>query len=437
MTAEALITAAILTGLVRGFLKRSCGRVGKIVSVVCAGVGLVTAGIMSYAKNNTASVDTSLWNLRIYQTSILAFVLFLIGSVLYFAVLRKHRTPKLIGEIFMCITAGCLMIMSLFYAFPDVMGYPHNILLVDSNWLSTDFLFKIIGIIFALVLAVLIYMGVHRGMLRLPMPAVYLITLGALAVSFVKSFMAAISVLFTKNMLADLINSLSDTFGKDPKDIRHEFFEIAIFSTNNASLFLYLTIGLALCIPVILWIMSFVTKPAYSNPAEKRKIRKNIKVTRRWANLVAAVMVFSILTVTSVKTYANREIALSPVEDAEVVDGNVVVPFEAVEDGHLHRFGYYPEGTNKEIRFIVIKKPNSTSYGIGLDACDICGETGYFERDGQVVCKLCNVVMNINTIGFKGGCNPIVIPYTIDNGRILVPVDGLMEFESKFTGKKL
>ena len=40
--------------------------------------------------------------------------------------------------------------------------------------------------------------------------------------------------------------------------------------------------------------------------------------------------------------------------------------------------------------------------------------------------------MNINTIGFKGGCNPIVIPYSIENGKILVPVDGLVEFEKEF-----
>ena len=84
------------------------------------------------------------------------------------------------------------------------------------------------------------------------------------------------------------------------------------------------------------------------------------------------------------------------------------------------------------IRFIIIKKPNSSSYGIGLDACDICGETGYFERNGQVVCKLCDVVMNINTIGFKGGCNPKVIDYSIKDGQIIVPKSTLLEHESDF-----
>ena len=86
----------------------------------------------------------------------------------------------------------------------------------------------------------------------------------------------------------------------------------------------------------------------------------------------------------------------------------------------------------KTVRFIVIKKPNSSAYGIGLDACDICGETGYYEREGQVVCNLCNVVMNINTIGFKGGCNPIVIDYKIQDGNIIVPISELVKHEDIF-----
>ena len=142
-------------------------------------------------------------------------------------------------------------------------------------------------------------------------------------------------------------------------------------------------------------------------------------------------MALAAVSITAVAAYANREVELSPIEDAPVEDGYVVVPFDRVNDGHLHRFGYTTEN-DVTIRFIVIQKPNSSAYGIGLDACDICGETGYYEKDGQVVCNLCDVVMNINTIGFKGGCNPIVIDYEIHDGKIFVPVEGLVEFESEF-----
>ena len=84
------------------------------------------------------------------------------------------------------------------------------------------------------------------------------------------------------------------------------------------------------------------------------------------------------------------------------------------------------------MRFIIIKKPNSSAYGVGLDACEICGQTGYYERDGQVVCKLCDVVMNINTIGFKGGCNPIPVEYKVEDGYIIFPIEGLAKYEKTF-----
>ena len=92
----------------------------------------------------------------------------------------------------------------------------------------------------------------------------------------------------------------------------------------------------------------------------------------------------------------------------------------------------HPVTVGGEIRFIIIKKPNSSSYGVGLDACDICGETGYYQRGTQVICNRCDVVMNINTIGFKGGCNPKVIDYSIQDGYIIVPISTLIEHESDF-----
>ncbi len=121
-----------------------------------------------------------------------------------------------------------------------------------------------------------------------------------------------------------------------------------------------------------------------------------------------------------IKTYSEKEDCL-------------YVPIDIVSDGHLHRFGYTTERGFKT-RFIVIRKPNSSLYGVGLDACDICGEAGYYERNDQIVCKKCDVVMNVNTIGFKGGCNPIVIDYTVDyeNGYVIVPTAALILNEEEF-----
>ena len=84
------------------------------------------------------------------------------------------------------------------------------------------------------------------------------------------------------------------------------------------------------------------------------------------------------------------------------------------------------------MRWIVVKKPNSASFGVGLDACEVCGNAGYFERNGQIICKRCDVVMNINTIGFKGGCNPIPLAYEVKDGYLVFKLEDITAGEKEF-----
>ena len=62
---------------------------------------------------------------------------------------------------------------------------------------------------------------------------------------------------------------------------------------------------------------------------------------------------------------------------------------------------------------------------MGLDACENCGPAGYYEKDGKIICKRCDVAINPATIGFKGGCNPIPIDFTVDGGSLMVPTSAL------------
>ena len=169
------------------------------------------------------------------------------------------------------------------------------------------------------------------------------------------------------------------------------------------------------------------------SPQKKSHVSLNASLTSetKSRDKSPATFAVSVLVLTAVNAYANRPVTLSAIEECEIRGTDLFIPFEQVDDGHLHRFAYTTDN-HIAVRFIIIKKPNSSAYGVGLDACDICGETGYYERGGQVVCNRCDVVMNINTIGFKGGCNPKVIDYSIENGYIIVPASTLMEHESDF-----
>ena len=189
--------------------------------------------------------------------------------------------------------------------------------------------------------------------------------------------------------------------------------------------------GLALLAVVVLtWLASRSIPTVGANPAEGRLGRARSRLYKSMAGTAALGYLCGALLITVGVAYGSQEIELSAPESFSVVDDQVSVNLADISDGHLHRYEYTTSGGVK-VRFIVIQKSGS-SFGVGLDACDICGPTGYYEKDGKVICKLCEVAMNIATIGFKGGCNPIPIEYKVSNGTLTVPISALEASASIF-----
>ena len=411
-TTEALLIAGILIGMMTGFARSAYGKRGQIPAGIGVWLGVLGAVVMAYLKNATRLIDTSLWNLRIFLTCIGSLLLFWICAAI--AHKEKKVSPVFAGCFLGIIAAGLLI-----HAVPDVISNPYIILMTEKTVLSTAFMLKTIGIILGILLIVLLGLAVGKAMLRLRCGQAILLLSFALGFSGLRHAANCIRIMQTKRMITPDMS------------IYHLCFQIIKFTSNHDKVFIFAILGAAACVPVLLLLRSIHITEPYKNNAERRKLLKKLKVNRRWAAAAVLCLLLSLVNITWFKAIVTRAVDLAPIEDCKIVGHDMVVPFEQVEDGHLHRFAYTTED-NVQIRFIIIKKPNSSSYGIGLDACDICGETGYYEKDGQVVCKLCDVVMNINTIGFKGGCNPIVIPYSIENGSIVVPIDGLLDYKKEF-----
>ena len=198
-------------------------------------------------------------------------------------------------------------------------------------------------------------------------------------------------------------------------------------------LFIWIMAGIAVLLAVLLFRQGMVIKEPYDNPAQLRKLKAR---NRHWRRVAAGVLICVVLCaviMTVIKTNDTKQVELSAPE-AYTVDqeaGVILVPMENVSDGHLHRFEYKTE-KNINVRWIVVKKPNSASFGVGLDACEVCGNAGYFERSGQIICKRCDVVMNINTIGFKGGCNPIPLAYEVKDGNLVFRLSDIIAGEKEF-----
>jgi len=152
---------------------------------------------------------------------------------------------------------------------------------------------------------------------------------------------------------------------------------------------------------------------------------------RHWLTSLIFFSILSVFSITVIHSHITKPVALTPPQPYQEEGNMIVIPLTDVEDGHLHRFSYIATGGNN-VRFIVVKKPKGGSYGVGLDACDICGLAGYYERNDEIVCKRCDVVMNKSTIGFKGGCNPVPFEYEIKDKKIYIDKATLEKEKDRF-----
>ena len=411
LTTRALLMGAVIWGAAYGYTGKSANRTEKWAVWIPALLGTIVSVIVAVMRNTTNLVDTAILNGWIYAISLTAFVMFLIFTLTPLGRVRK-------GPVYVIryLLVGILMATVIAYAMPDVWAYPHHVLMSEKTVISTDFLLAMIGMTAGLILTVVTYFAVSKTVMRLSDRGAYLVLVLLLLMNAALRLSGLFSVFFQKKIIKQ----------------NHTMFVYTVFVKNNSDWFIFLSLFIVIIAAAVLWVRSFTQKEPYRNPAEHRKIRAKWRSIRRWGATVMICGILGVINLTLFEKLNAVDVTLSPIEDATSVDDeNIYVGFDLVEDGHLHRFAYTTDA-GTVIRFIVIKKPNSKSYGIGLDACDVCGETGYYEKDGQVVCNLCDVVMNISTIGFKGGCNPIVIPYEIKNGQIIVPISGLLEYESEF-----
>ena len=403
-----LIVMMVIVGMILGYVKNVYGQKSSKVMFFVTLFAIACSIAMAVMKTATNKIDTGTWNLWIYYSSFAGFVLFLIFTAI-------GKKLKKLYNILPIIFLAVIIVAQMLYALPDFLIYPHTIMLTEESLISTVFLTKMSGAIVGLIL-VFVAGWAANAVTKASTKGIALLFLSlVLLVTSFKQIAASFSTLLTRRIIAS----------------NHTIFQIAKFSANNSNLFIYLVLALILIMALLLLIRSLHVNEPYNNPAQRRKIIFKWRMARRWSWTVVITVIISVLMMTVIYNIANKEVELSPVEETTIENGNMYISFEQVSDGHLHRFGYTTD-SGTVIRVIVIQKPNSSSYGVGLDACDICGETGYYEKDGQVVCNLCDVVMNINTIGFKGGCNPIVIDYSIENGQIIIPVEGLLEYESEF-----
>jgi uncharacterized membrane protein len=411
LAAQNSLAAGILSAFLYSFFPGS-GEWRKRIGQGCA-AGAALALLVAFLKRTTALINRTRLNACILTAAIIAAVLFF---CLYRSFQRKaDDSPrrKKTGRL-LFLTAAFLEAALLFYALPDIFLYPAEFVLAGQSIVSTEFLFKFIGFAAGFLLSALVSLGIFKSASALGEKTARVFLFAALAVNMLNQLTVIVQFLLARRIIP----------------MNRHLFSVIVIAVNNSIVFLYVLIAAAALVPLVLFVKYFSPRLEYKNPAELRKLKAGIRRNRRWAFTAVLGCVSLVLSFTVLRAWNERGVVLSPAEPMTVADGEIRIPITQVDDGHLHRFAWNAsDGT--EVRFIVIKK-SAAAYGVGLDACDICGNTGYYERKDEVICRLCDVVMNKSTIGFKGGCNPVPLAYSVRDGGMIVQLSSLENEKGRF-----
>lgn len=272
-----------------------------------------------------------------------------------------------------------------------------TVLMLAAVSLSSDGLMTVAGTAVGLGLAVTFGVLFVRGSLRIDLGKFFRMT------SIILIFVAA-------QLVISGLHELSEQ-GVLPSS-KAEMAVIGPIVRND--IFFFVTM---LALAGLMMLLDWRARPARvaeaANSAERRKALWLARRERLWMAAVSSAAFIFIMLVTAEFIYAKSQTALSPASELAAENGTVRIPVSEIEDGILHR---YRVGRT---RFLVIRRPGMDP-GVALDACEICGDAGYYQRGGNVFCKNCAAAMYIPSIGVGGGCNPIPLKHRLESGYIVI-----------------
>ncbi|XKM14305.1 DUF2318 domain-containing protein [Orbaceae bacterium ac157xtp] len=388
---------AIIFALLVVALRINCLRVRRTIYIGML-IGFIIATIYAVLKRNTGFMVREYYDLAIC-ISWVVLVIPVIISMWFRHFSHCDRAHSNCFKIFIALNIGALVAIFM----PNLLLYPFGFSVGMDSIFNTDYLFKWVGYFTALLIVTIAAYTIYSILMRLSYRfSLLIITLGLLIYSL-QSLVTISQILIVRRFIPQ----------------QKWLMSMIMFVLSHVNLFVFIFIILSLFIALSIFIKGKITPIRGQNPAQIRRVKSEIRQDRRTCLAVLATVAITAYTVTRLRNIYETGAEISPAEPITLNEnGLLVIPLEKINDGNLHRYGYETnDGTI--VRFIIIKK-SENAYGVGLDACDICGASGYYQRGDQVVCSLCDVVMNIATIGFQGGCNPVPLKFEIIDGNLLI-----------------
>ena len=376
-------------------------------------VMLVFVVFVSFLREKRLIKYNQINNIYLLSASLIMGLFYAVLLWLYS--IRRENSSKKIETVLVIlgfVFVSCLML----YKIPVIFSLPFHFLGMYDTYFSTMYLAKCTGYLLGILVSFLSFWAVHKVLSRTSVKVNKIVFTAMYLVSGFISFVSIIGI----------INSYYRRKIKIPAGLRKSLPQL--ITAENIVFFISILILFVLA--VVFFIHYTKIQGEYKKPAEHRKLRAFSRNNRRWGGFLVLLCIFVFIDMTKIKEIGLSLVELSPSEEFQIEGNEIFIPLEQVSDGHLHRFTWVND-EGKGIRFIIVQKKGS-AFGVGFDACDVCGDVGYYERKDEIVCNRCDVVMNKNTIGLKGGCNPVPLFSQIQNGGVVILTDDLQKEAHRF-----
>jgi high-affinity iron transporter len=288
-----------------------------------------------------------------------------------------------------------------------------TVLFLGAVELNTTAMMSLIGGTIGLMLAIVFGILFIKGTIRVNLRKFFSIT-------------SSILLIVAAQLLISGLHELSEAMVLPSSE--QEMAIIGPIVKNSA--FFYIVI-LALTAFLIVTQQHKPAPEAAPNPAERRKALHRARKDRFLTRSLAALVLVSIVMIAAQFVYSVKAGALSPPEEYFDQGQDVRVPIEIVSDGKLHRFAY--RAGDRLVRFLLIRIGPAPVFTAALDACQICGDKGYFQQGAEIICRNCTAPINPASIGQGGGCNPIPIRSRVEGQYIIIPASELDQSAQYFS----
>jgi uncharacterized membrane protein len=375
-------------------------------------LGSAAAFIYAVLKRNTGFAVREYYDLGALCVSLVGALTAAVSEAAAFRGATGNAAARFRRFSVFCAVAGLCA-----FALPNVLLHPFDFAVGMDNIWNADFAMRVAGYVLGLLISLLTGAALFRISRSAPARTSFTAAELALLTLLPKLALALLRTLIGRNLIPRY----------------RPLIRFVMWGTERENYFVYAMMAICAVAAILAIARSLAKDFKGENPAEKRRARYMSRLARRFGLSVILGVILSLLTLTGGVAYNNRGVELVPPVEIPAAGGKITIPLETINDGHLHRFVHQaPKGSSTVgVRYIVVRK-NETAYGVGLDACDVCGPTGYYERKGQVVCILCDVVMNKSTIGLPGGCNPVPLPFKIEGGNMIIETSDLAAEARRF-----